>query len=218
MLTALDHELVPADLSVFYDDLASRTAHLHESMYRTPAQRARFERIMELAAQTAGPHKRCLELGCAEGQMTARLATVFERVVAVEISRVLLSRCPVLPNVRYVVGDIEKDPMGSNEAYDLVVMSEVLEHLVDPRAAILRYAAQGRYLLASCPITELSNPVGAFDVTLLGQEVRSGDATGHIWAMDWDGFLSLFETLDIVLAERVFHSGVVLCRVASVSR
>ena len=218
MLTALDHALVPADRSGFYDDLAGRTPRLHESMYRTPAQRARFERIMELAALIPGPHERCLELGCAEGQMTARLATVFERVVAVEISRVLLGRCPILPNVRYAIGDIEEKTVGDNETYDLVVMSEVLEHLVDPRAAILRYAAMGRYFLASCPITELSNPVGAFDVALLGQEVRSGDATGHIWAMDWDGFLSLFETLDVVLTERVFHSGVVLCRVASVSR
>jgi len=218
MLVTLDRKLVPENRSGFYDALAKRTSSLRESMYRTPSQRARFERIVELITQLPGPHEQCLELGCAEGQMTARLAVVFGQVIAVEISQVLLSRCLKLPNVRYVAGDIEKEPVGGNEVYDLVVMSEVLEHLVDPQAAILRYAKLGRYMLASCPITELSNPIGAFDATLLGQEVRPGDATGHIWAMDWEGFLSLFDGLDVVLAERVFHSGVVLCRVASISK
>jgi len=122
----------------------------------------------------------------------------------------MLERAPDLANVTYHLADAESWIPARGICYDLVVLSEVLEHLEDPRATIQRYGAIGRYVLASCPITEPLNPLGAFDPDLIGRETRQGDATGHIWAMDWSGLVSLFDGFCIRRRLRVHHSGIIL--------
>lgn len=209
MITRLDDALIPDDLEYFYDRVALQSDRLQPLMYRNPAAAQRFRRIVELAG-VMSKRKACLELGCAEGVMTVELSRLFERVDAVEISGVMLDRCPMIPNVRYFQGDAVtwKPP---RKRYDVVIASEIVEHVHDPALLLSRYAEVGDRMIVTCPITERPNLVGAFDPTLLGRETRQGDATGHIWYMDWSGFVNLLDGLRILLLERVGHSGLAVC-------
>lgn len=208
-LARLTDEAIAPDLARFYDDVARRVDAVQPLMYRNPNAMARFERVLELA----GHGKRrwtCLELGCAEGMMTQRLAKLFLQVDAVDVSRVMLDRAPYVANVRYFRGDVETwQP--ARRRYDVVVMSEIVEHLHDPQAALRRYAAMAGRLIVTCPVTEPVNDAGAFDATLIGREQRVGDATGHIWYMDMDGFLSLFAGLHVLHSEQLYHQGIAVC-------
>lgn len=211
MLMRLPDALIPDDLGGFYDDMALRAGPaLQPLMYRNAAQRERFDRVLALLEEM-GPHGSCLELGCSEGLMTQRLAEMFVHVDAVDISAVALARAPGLDNVWYHRADAVtfEPPL---ERYDAVLLLEILEHVREPAALLRRYARLGRCIVATCPITEPVNTVGAFDVSLLGQERRQGDATGHIWYMDWAGFRSWFDELTITHSEIVGHSGLVVAQ------
>lgn len=213
MLTRLDAQQIPNDLGGFYDAMIRRaTAEygmLQPLMYRNPAQRARLDRVLELLAGM--PRGACLELGCCEGLVTRELASLYDTVDAVEISAEALAHGRPMGNVRYHHADaVTFEP--PRRDYDAVLMLELLEHVTDPPALLRRYARLGRYIVATCPITEPMNTVGAFDVSLLGQERRQGDATGHIWYMDWAGFRSWFDDLAITHSEIIGHSGLIVAQ------
>ncbi|WP_035611435.1 trifunctional glycosyltransferase/class I SAM-dependent methyltransferase/polysaccharide deacetylase [Haloferula sp. BvORR071] len=77
------------------------------------------------------PIGEALELACAEGHFTERLAGHVDTLVAADISRIALTRaaerCVSLGNVRFEHCDLTKDPiLGS---YDLIVCSEVLYYV-----------------------------------------------------------------------------------------
>jgi SAM-dependent methyltransferase len=84
-----------------------------------------------------------LEIGCGVGRMTRRLAGLFGRVVAVDVSQEMLRRCRAnlasFPNVTYrlVDGDGSLDCVGDGEV-DVVFSYITFQH-VPTRAAQLRY-------------------------------------------------------------------------------
>ncbi len=100
---------------------------------------------------------RALEVGCAEGDFTERLARHAAAVTAVDISSVALERARRrLPGVAFVEADLRD--WSSPEAYDLIVLGDVLYYLdkpmvreafedVFPRVAG-RLAPAGRLVLA----------------------------------------------------------------------
>jgi len=111
-----------------------------------------------------------LEIGCADGTVTAMLAEKTDRVVALDLCRESVERLRArgLPNVEAVCGFVERFEPG--RSFDWIVMSEVLEHLRDPGAVIGRclqwLAPRGRLLVSS--------PDGHWD----------GDAIEHLHAFD----------------------------------
>jgi 2-polyprenyl-3-methyl-5-hydroxy-6-metoxy-1,4-benzoquinol methylase len=111
-----------------------------------------------------------LEIGCADGTVTAMLAGQAERVVALDLCRESIERLRArgLANVEAVCGFVERYDPG--RTFDWIVMSEVLEHLRDPRAVVQRclgWLAPGGRLL-------LSSPDGDWE----------GDAIEHLHAFD----------------------------------
>jgi SAM-dependent methyltransferase len=89
----------------------------------------KYRRTLEAIAVAGGAH--VLEIGCAEGVFTARLAERCNRVFAVDIcARALLRaqhRCAGLPDVRFGRFDVASTPM--IETYDVVLCAEVLYYL-----------------------------------------------------------------------------------------
>jgi SAM-dependent methyltransferase len=72
-----------------------------------------------------------LEIGCAAGAFTRRLAALSDRVVALDVapSAIERARQDVPPNVEFRVGDaMELDPVREGP-WDLVVMSETIYYL-----------------------------------------------------------------------------------------
>jgi len=92
-----------------------------------------------------------LEAGCGAGWMSERLAA-FGRVVAIDQADEVVQRAQRrVPTVRFVVGDLLADDLGSG--YDVVVSLEVLAHVADQAKYLsrLREALEpgGRLLLAT---------------------------------------------------------------------
>lgn len=214
MLQRLPDALVPADLSAWFGEIARRAGDeglQRATGYIHPQQWERFWRVIDLV-EALGPCS-VLEVGCAEGLMTAELARRAEWVHATDFCAAMLAHCPALPNVSYGLFDVERDPLPLMEPVDVTVACEVLEHLRDPRAAIERLSESCTYLVASCPVTEPLNR-DTFDAERYRRESKAGDAAGHVWSMDMAGMLSLFEGYEVEHSERVGASGVVVARCA----
>jgi ubiquinone/menaquinone biosynthesis C-methylase UbiE len=82
--------------------------------------------------------RKILDLGCGTGRFTAALGRAFEcSVIGVEPSRAMLNVAASQrePNVEWKQGHAEKIPL-QNEAVDLVFMSQVFHHLVQPERAL----------------------------------------------------------------------------------
>jgi 2-polyprenyl-3-methyl-5-hydroxy-6-metoxy-1,4-benzoquinol methylase len=99
-------------------------------------------------------HGAALEVGCADGTMTAMLASRVDHVTALDLCQESIERVRArrLPNVEAVSGFVETfEPC---RRFDWILMSEVLEHLRDPCAAVthcLRWLTPGGSLLLSTP-------------------------------------------------------------------
>ena len=82
------------------------------------------------AALGPGPIGRVLELGCAEGHMTERLARRAASVTSVDISSVAIARARRrAPSAIFSEGDILTWEPGEAAAFDVVVVAEVLYYL-----------------------------------------------------------------------------------------
>jgi 2-polyprenyl-3-methyl-5-hydroxy-6-metoxy-1,4-benzoquinol methylase len=131
-----------------------------------------------------------LEIGCADGTMTAMLAPKVKHLVALDLCRESIERLSArsLPNVEGVCGFVEH--YSPREPLDWIVMSEVVEHLRDPAAVVARclgWLAPGGRLL-------MSSPDGDWE----------GDAIEHLHVFDlrsWSSMLIRGGARDL----RTFH-------------
>lgn len=100
-----------------------------------------------------------LDLACGDGLMTEVFAKYFKRVVGVDASRAHLEKARArCPNLEFVESLIET--LQFNETFNAVLMLDVLEHLIDPVAALKKSAsflAPGGRLVAHVPNSDAVN-------------------------------------------------------------
>lgn len=100
-------------------------------------------RMISYTYQTLKPFfvgKTCLELGCADGQMTNYLVQDFEQVVAVDGSKVFIEQLESrnIPNLSLVYSLFEHyEP---TERFDVIMMAHILEHVDHPADLLKRVA------------------------------------------------------------------------------
>jgi SAM-dependent methyltransferase len=131
---------------------------LQQTLYnsRNPTRRwlhtTRRDRIEALLRRHARGG-RALEVGPGSGVYLPLLSQLFEHVVASDIEREFLEQAPQLPNVELVEDDIEDTRLEAG-SFDLVLMSEVIEHIPNPAralASIKRLLKPGGVLILSTP-------------------------------------------------------------------
>ena len=97
--------------------------------YETDYERNKYDETLALVPE--GPITRALEIGCAEGHFTAKLAARVGSLLAVDVSAVALERarrrCAELDNVSFERLDLVDNPLPTG--FDLVVASEVLYYV-----------------------------------------------------------------------------------------
>ncbi len=126
--------------------------------YRTKNPIARllmghFLQVMEDLVERVTPRDSVLEVGCGEGHLAYELAGRCGPFARFEICDLSLARLrhDLPPSIQARVASIYALPYPDRE-FDLVVCSEVLEHLEHPEAALLELARVARHaVLVSTP-------------------------------------------------------------------
>jgi 2-polyprenyl-3-methyl-5-hydroxy-6-metoxy-1,4-benzoquinol methylase len=152
------------------------------------------------------PYEHILEIGCSEGLMTRRMVERGQRVVGVEFDPVAAASAARWTE-QIVVADVQQPdsllPLGE-QRFELVIVSDVLEHLREPADALRRiveFVRPGGRLMVSVPnvahadvrVALLNN---TFPYASLGLLDRS-----HIHFFTYHSLLQLLDDCDLVVTE-----------------
>ena len=103
---------------------------------RIPLYRDIITRRMASVVRSVASGRRLLELGCGDGRLLEVLESDFE-VTGIDISEHAIARARArLPEARLLVGDVAV--CAAESRYDVVLALNLLEHLPDPSALMLR--------------------------------------------------------------------------------
>jgi SAM-dependent methyltransferase len=190
-----------------------------EAIARGHDQTAGFTpRLIECRAHTLAavlPVGRVLDLGCADGLLTAALARAHREVVAVDASPLRLertrARCAAagVGNVRLVEASFED--LAPDGRFDGVVMSCILEHLPDAVGLVRRargWLAPGGRVVAIVPNGASLHRRAGVKMGLLRDLADHGEADhelGHETVYDLDALAALFERAGLRVAARGGH-------------
>lgn len=131
---------------------------------------------------------KALELGPASGYMTKLLVKEFDAIDLVEGSSSLLEQIPNYPNVRKFCAYFEE--YETNEKYDTIIMSHVLEHIEDPILVLKKiydWLQPDGVFLASVPNAKSIHRIVAAEIGMLKSiyELNSRDyELGHYRVYD----------------------------------
>ena len=155
--------------------------------YESRYEQEKYDRTLEVLP--ARRFRSALEVGCAEGHFTARLAPRVDRLVAADISQIALQRaaqrCEGLSDVSFILLDIASEaPPGR---FDLIVCGEVL------------YYVGGRRELNACArrLTRALEPGGYLVSVHANVLVDEPDEHGFVWDLPF-GAKGISETLSAV--------------------
>lgn len=150
----------------------------------------RFLRRVAALAREGGPAA-VLDAGCGEGVVAERLRAALPgaELTGIDLrAEAIAAARRRVPDARFAVGDACAPAFGDG-AFDLVVCTEVLEHLDDPRRALreLLRVSRGRVL-----VTVPHEPLFRLGNLARGRHARRlGSTPGHRWAWSRAGFLAL---------------------------
>lgn len=156
--------------------------------HTSPYQQTKYKQTLELLGST--PITRALEVGCAEGYFTVKLAPHVGSLVAADISQIALARAEVrcaahrLENVCFMRLDLTSDPLPG--CFELIVCSEVL-YYISGRTALEAVARKlvdalkpGGYLLTAHALRVVDEPertrfdwILPFGAKLIGETLAS---------------------------------------------
>jgi SAM-dependent methyltransferase len=146
------------DQTRFYDDAYSQAdpAAAHDyGEWRALSARTKADHVVALLERAGVRPQRLVEIGCGVGSLLAELA---RRGVAPELEGFDLSAAAIdiarghdLPGVSFEAFDGARVPV-SDRAYDVAVLSHVLEHVPEPGALLAEAARVAAWVLVEVPL------------------------------------------------------------------
>ena len=168
------------DLSGFYDSAYARGGERH-SRWRELGARGKADHVEALVARASLPAGSLVEVGCGDGALLAELATrgLGGSLAGYDISAAALelARGRAIPRVGTLeVFDGVRLPL-PDRAFDLGVLSHVLEHVEGPRRLLREVARVARAVIVEVPLERNASAV---------RPSRRADAQkiGHVQTLD----------------------------------
>jgi SAM-dependent methyltransferase len=123
--------------------------------WRTLGARTKADHVLALCRRAGLRPQRLVEIGCGAGSLLAELAArgAAPRLDGFDLSApaVEIARSHGIPGVRVEVFDGARVPAG-DRAYDLAVLSHVLEHVPEPAALLAEAARVAPWVLVEVPL------------------------------------------------------------------
>jgi SAM-dependent methyltransferase len=123
--------------------------------WRTLGARTKADHVLALCRRAGLRPQRLVEIGCGAGSLLAELAArgTAPRLDGFDLSApaVEIARSHGIPGVRAEVFDGARVPAG-DRAYDLAVLSHVLEHVPEPAALLAEAARVAPWVLVEVPL------------------------------------------------------------------
>lgn len=117
--------------------------HFETSQY----EKERFTKTLNLIKKF--PHRRILEVGCAEGHFTKYLCGIADDVVAIDISVEAIERAKErAPTAEFINIGIEEFPILKKQ-FDVVICSEMLYYIEDKKPVIEKLKKLGKNIVVS---------------------------------------------------------------------
>lgn len=170
------------------------------AQYLVPERIAFYKEVVARCLPLAP--RRIIDVGCGPGSLLRilieSLPVAPEAVVGVDRSRAGIRRARRLaPQIRWVVGDLRRLP--SQDRFDLVLCTEVLEHVKRPNEALKTF-------------TRLCAPSGRVVLTVPDGERDSWEGHANFWSEE--EFKALLAPHGLVAIERIQEGDVLLAWLA----
>jgi ubiquinone/menaquinone biosynthesis C-methylase UbiE len=175
---------------------------------KNPIYRYLTDRFLHyLVAAIMKDHPRSIiEVGCGEGHLSAHIRSVFGDSITIDacdFSNTIIRTAKELygdAGINFFVGDIYA--LKPDRAYDLVICSEVLEHLREPHRALAALSRlSGRTFVFSVPDEPLWS---ILNLARLKYITDFGNTPGHLQHWSKRGFCRILEKeFEVVTAKKV---------------
>jgi SAM-dependent methyltransferase len=180
----------PVDQTRFYTDaytVADADSANAYGEWRSLGARTKADHVAALCQRAGIRPQHVVEVGCGAGSLLAELAArrVAPRLDGFDLSApaIEIARSHGIPGVRAEVFDGARVP-AADGAYDLAVLSHVLEHVPDPAALLAEAARVAPWVLVEVPLE---------DNRSAARPAKRAEAAriGHIQFFDRDGVRAL---------------------------
>src|SRR5215210_917752 len=148
----------PVDFTRFYTDaysISDAPQAEHYGRWRELSARTKADHVAELTRRAGVRPRTLVEIGCGTGDLLAQLFArgVAERQDGFELSAPAaeIARSHGIPRTRIEIFDGTRVP-AADGAYDLAVVSHVLEHVPDPPALLAEAARIARWVVVEVPL------------------------------------------------------------------
>lgn len=138
------------DLQKFYDNEGSSS---QEELYITVAHAIRRMRTLQDMIIGYSMRTRVLDVGCFNGVYSKWLAKESTFVVGIDLSKDKIEKCPKLNNAVFIQMDWDNLTF-AEDSFDVVLLTECLEHAIDPQKLIDDCIKVGHVVVGSVPLHE----------------------------------------------------------------
>lgn len=193
MTEAMRIDPIPSDDEILDFVLAlAGDGGFQAGMYQAGHRQDLWQRVQRVLSIILPLAPNVLEVGCAEGMVSAWVAPRVEHLTGIDFIPVGIRACKALglENAEFHLMNL-RDLTPDFGYFDAMLCCDVLEHLPEPRCFVETAAQMARGILATTPINETPNP-RAFDLEAAAHPVQNGDGSSHIWSFREDTFRDLF--------------------------
>ena len=193
-----------------YNEVVGQWDEVH---HYSPAPRHRRRLIFDLIKKLS--FNSCLDVGCAQPYLLEALSKGDKQLFGCDISeKVMIDNRTKFSKATFEVVDISKDTFPGNKTFDLVVSSEVLEHIDDWRSAVKNLSLMTKkYLLITVPggkyrtMDRIIGHFRHFKVNELSQEVEKNGLKVTLtrrWGFPFHTFYQF--AINAVAPEKMYES------------